>query len=119
MNREVVRIESSSMPQIRNWNSIGLRPATAEDGGLLLELFKSSRGGDLREIGWDEDRIGEFLDMQFEAQQRLDQSEYQQADDQIVLREGKTAGPLSVHRPDHHIPSIHVPSLPPPPTPHS
>ena len=100
------------MTQIRNWNSIGLRPATAEDGGFLLELFKSSRGGDLREIGWDEDRIGEFLDMQFEAQQRLDQSEYQQADDQIVLREGQSAGRLSVERRDHEIRCVDVALLP-------
>ena len=100
------------MTQIRDWNSISLRPATTEDAEFLLEVFKSSRGDDLRELAWEEDRIGEFLDMQFEAQQRLDQSEYQQADDQIVLCEGKPAGRLMVERRDHEIRCVNVALLP-------
>jgi len=93
-------------------NSISLRPATTEDEQFLLEVFKSSRGDDLRELGWGEERIGEFLDMQFEAQQRLDQSEYQQADDQIVLWEGKPAGRLMVERRDHEIRCVDLALLP-------
>lgn len=100
------------MTQIRDWNSISLRPATTEDGEFLLEVFKSSRGDDLRELGWDEDRIREFLGMQFEAQQRLYQSDYQQADDQIVLCEGKPAGRLTVERRDHEIRCVDVALLP-------
>jgi GNAT superfamily N-acetyltransferase len=100
------------MTQIRDRNSISLRPATTEDQEFLLEVFKSSRGEDLRELNWDEDRIGEFLDMQFEAQQRLDQSEYQQADDQIVLCEGKPVGRLTVERRDHEIRCVDVALLP-------
>ncbi len=93
-------------------NSISLRPATTEDEQFLLEVFKSSRGDDLRELGWGEERIGEFLDMQFDAQQRLDQSEYQQADDQIVLWEGKPAGRLMVERRDHEIRCVDLALLP-------
>ena len=83
-----------------------------EDGEFLLEVFKSSRGDDLRELGWEEDRIGEFLDMQFEAQQRLYHNEYQQADDQIVMCEGQPAGRLTVERRDHEIRCIEVALLP-------
>jgi GNAT superfamily N-acetyltransferase len=93
-------------------NSISLRPATTEDRELLLTVFKSSRGEDLRELGWDEDRVGEFLDMQFEAQQRLDQNEYQQADHQIVLSADKPAGRLTVERRDHEIRCVEVALLP-------
>src|SRR5438309_6598697 len=93
-------------------NSISLRPATAEDKEFLLAVFKSSRGDDLRELGWDEDRIGEFLDMQFEAQQRLDQREYQQTDDQIILFEEKPAGRLTVERRNHEIRCVDVALLP-------
>jgi GNAT superfamily N-acetyltransferase len=93
-------------------NSISLRPATTEDGEFLLDVFKSSRGDDLRELGWEEDRIREFLGMQFEAQQRLYQSEYQQADDQIVLCEGQPAGCLTVERRDHEIRCVDVALLP-------
>ena len=100
------------MTQIRDWNSISLRPATTEDQEFLLDVFKSSRGEDLRELGWEEDRIGEFLDMQFEAQQRLYESEYQQADDQIVLCAGQPAGRLTVERRDHEIRCVDVALLP-------
>ena len=89
-------------------SSISLRPATTEDVEFLLAVFKSSRGDDLRELGWEEDRIDEFLDMQFEAQQRIDQNEYQQADNQIVLREEKPAGRLTVERRDHEIRCVEV-----------
>ena len=93
-------------------NLISLRPATTEDGEFLLAVFKSSRGDDLRELGWDEDRIGEFLGMQFEAQQRLDQNEYQRADEQIVLCEQQSAGRLMVERRDHEIRCVEVALVP-------
>ena len=93
-------------------DSISLRPATAEDAELLLEVYKSSRGDDLRELGWEEDRIGEFLEMQYEAQRRLDESGYQRADDQIVLCKGKRAGRLMVERRDWEIRCIEVALLP-------
>jgi len=93
-------------------NSIALRPATTEDGEFLLAVFKSSRGDDLRELGWDEDRIGEFLGMQFQAQQRLYQNDYQRADDQIVLCEQQPAGRLTVERRDHEIRCVEVALVP-------
>jgi GNAT superfamily N-acetyltransferase len=93
-------------------NPISLRPATSEDQEFLREVFKSSRGEDLRGLGWEEDRIREFLDMQFEAQQRLGQDEYQQADDQIVLSAANRAGRLTVERRDHEIRCVEVALLP-------
>ena len=100
------------MTQIRDPNSISLRPATTEDEEFLLEVFKSSRGDDLRELRWEEDRIREFLGMQFEAQQRLYENEYQQAADQIVLCEGELAGRLMVERREHEIRCVDVALLP-------
>jgi GNAT superfamily N-acetyltransferase len=93
-------------------NSISLRPATSEDEEFLLEVFKSSRGDDLRALGWDEGRISEFLEMQFAAQQRLNQGEYQQADDQIVLSAEQPAGRLTVERRDHEIRCVEMALLP-------
>ena len=91
---------------------ISLRPASPEDEEFLLAVFKSSRGDDLRELGWEEDRIDEFLGMQFEAQQRLYQNDYQQADDQIVLCAGQLAGRLTVERRDHEIRCVDLALLP-------
>jgi len=92
--------------------SIRLRPATSEDKTFLLEVYKSSRGDDLRALGWDEDRISEFLDMQYDAQQRFFESEYKRVADQIVLVKEKSAGRLFVERRDHEIRCIDVALLP-------
>src|SRR5260370_3379561 len=100
------------MTQVRDWNRVSLRAATSEDQEFLREVFKSSRGEDLRGLGWEENRIGEFLDMQFDAQKRLGQDDYQQADDQIVSRAAQPAGRLHGRRRDHENPCVEdAPSL--------
>jgi len=93
-------------------NSISVRPVTTGDEEILLEIYKSSRGDDLRGLGWAEDRISEFLGMQYEAQQHFYEGEYKQAVDQIVLWEGKPAGRLIVERREHEIRCIDVALLP-------
>src|SRR5258706_13680720 len=69
--------------------SITLRPVSETDKGFLIELYKSSRGDDLRGLGWSEDRISEFLEMQYEAQGNL-KDDNQQASDQVVLMNGNS-----------------------------
>ena len=92
--------------------SISVRPVTPGDEDLLLEIYKSSRGDDLRGLGWDEDRISEFLVMQYEAQQQFQAGEYKQANDEIVLLAGKPAGRLIVDRREYEIRCIDVALLP-------
>jgi GNAT superfamily N-acetyltransferase len=108
----VVRLESLPMTDADTAQSISLRPVTADDAELLLEIYKSSRGDDLRGLGWAEDRISEFLGMQYEAQQRFFESEHQRAADEIILHEGKPAGRLVVERREHEIRCIDVALLP-------
>jgi GNAT superfamily N-acetyltransferase len=93
-------------------DSIRLRPATADDASFLLELYKSSRGDDLRGLGWNEDRIGEFLAMQYEAQQRFIESEYQLADNQIILHDNRALGRLLVDRRADEIRCVDIALLP-------
>jgi GNAT superfamily N-acetyltransferase len=82
-------------------STISFRAAKAEDAVFLLELYKSSRGDDLRGLGWSEDRISEFLEMQYAAQQRFYQNDYPGADDKIILLDGEPAGHLITEgRPD-------------------
>jgi GNAT superfamily N-acetyltransferase len=92
--------------------SISVRPVTAGDEEILLDIYKSSRGDDLRGLGWAEDRISEFLGMQYQAQQHFYESEYKRADDQIILWEGKAAGRLIVERREHEIRCVDVALLP-------
>jgi GNAT superfamily N-acetyltransferase len=91
---------------------VSVRPVTADDAELLLDIYKSSRGDDLRGLGWSEDRIGEFLGMQYEAQKRFYESEYKRATDEIILWEGKPAGRMIVERREHEIRCIDVALLP-------
>lgn len=84
-------------------DSVTFRPVTNDDQEFLLDLYKSSRGDDLRKLGWEEDRISEFLAMQYEAQQHFYQTDYGQAVDEIVLIEGQPAGRLIVERREHEI----------------
>jgi GNAT superfamily N-acetyltransferase len=91
---------------------ISVRPVTAEDARLLLEIYQSSRGDDLRGLGWTEERISDFLEMQYEAQQRFFESEYKLAADEIILWQGKPAGRLIVERREHEIRCIDVALLP-------
>jgi GNAT superfamily N-acetyltransferase len=92
--------------------SIIFRPVTDADKDFLLELYQSSRGDDLRGLGWDEDRISEFLSLQHEAQQVFYQTDCQQALDEIVLIEGQPAGRLIVERREHEIRWIEISLLP-------
>ena len=95
------------MTEADSAQSISLRPVTADDEGFLLEIYKSSRGDDLRELGWTEDRISEFLDMQYEAQQRF-QGEHETATDEIIRWAEKPAGHLMVERNDQEIRCLDV-----------
>ena len=92
--------------------SISFRTVTAGDEAILLEIYKSSRGDDLRGLGWAEDRISEFLEMQYEAQQRFYESEYKRAADELILWAGQPAGRLIVERREHEIRCIDVALLP-------
>jgi GNAT superfamily N-acetyltransferase len=93
-------------------DSISFRPATGDDEEFLLELYQSSRGEDLRGLGWDEARVSEFLTLQHEAQQVFYQTDYQQASDEIVLIEGEPAGRLIVELREHEIRCVDIALLP-------
>jgi GNAT superfamily N-acetyltransferase len=93
-------------------DSISFRPVTDGDEEFLLEVYRSSRGDDLRELGWDEDRIGEFLGMQYEAQKYFYQSDYPQASDEIILLAGLAAGRMILDRRENEIRCIDMALLP-------
>jgi ribosomal protein S18 acetylase RimI-like enzyme len=92
--------------------SITTRPVTLDDERFLLQVYKSSRGDDLRGLGWDEDRIGEFLEMQYEAQRKFFENDYQNATDEVVLFDSKPAGRLIVERRENEIRCVDLGLLP-------
>src|SRR5713226_1385488 len=92
--------------------SISTRPAAPNDENFLLELYKSSRGDDLRGLGWGEDRISEFLGMQYEAQRNFYESDYKHATDELILFDGTPVGRLIVERREHEIRCVDIALLP-------
>jgi ribosomal protein S18 acetylase RimI-like enzyme len=93
-------------------NSISLRPVTPDDAPFLLALYKSSRGDDLRGLGWEEQRVSEFLEMQYEAQQRFHANEYRRPLDQIVVRNGEPVGRLMFEPREHEIRCVDIALMP-------
>jgi ribosomal protein S18 acetylase RimI-like enzyme len=89
-----------------------LRPVTAGDAAFLLQVYKSSRGEDLRALGWDEARIDEFLQMQYEAQRAFDGSDYAQATDEVILFSGERAGRLLIDSREGEIRCVDLALLP-------
>jgi len=92
--------------------SLTLRPLTSEDSPFLARLYKSSRGDDLRELGWDESRIDDFLEMQYQAQRILDEQDYAKATDQLILWSGNRAGRLLVDSRENEIRCVDLALLP-------
>jgi len=92
--------------------SISLRPATEDDQDFLLELYKSSRGDDLRGLGWDEDRIAEFLEMQYESHRNFLNNDHPEMQDQIILSAGEPVGRLAVEQLPDEIRLIDLALLP-------
>ena len=94
-------------------DSVTLRPAVADDDPFLLDVYRSSRGDDLRGLGWDEDRISEFLSMQYDAQQIFHEADYENATDEVIMCGGGRAGRLVTERREHEIRCVEVALLPP------
>ena len=92
--------------------SITTRSTKPEDQSFLAELYQSSRGDDLRGLGWDEERIGEFLGMQYEAQRNFYDSDYPEAVDELILLEDKPIGRLLTESRQHEIRCIDLSLLP-------
>ena len=92
--------------------SITTRSVKPEDQSFLVELYKSSRGDDLRGLGWEEQRISEFLDMQYEAQQNFYNSDYGSAADELILLADKPVGRLMIESRPHEIRCIDLGLLP-------
>jgi GNAT superfamily N-acetyltransferase len=89
-----------------------LRPVTPGDAPFLIQVYKSSRGEDLRELGWDEARIDEFLGMQYDAQRAFEDKDFPEASDDVILSAGRPAGRLLLDSRETEIRCIDLALLP-------
>jgi N-acetylglutamate synthase-like GNAT family acetyltransferase len=91
---------------------ITLHPATTEHEGFLYRVFSGSRAAEVAQLPWDEDRIQDFLKMQFTAQQRDYQERFPNADHHVILRDGNPVGRLYVDRREREIRILDIAVLP-------
>jgi ribosomal protein S18 acetylase RimI-like enzyme len=75
-----------------------LRPVRADDQDFLFKLYASTRLHEIAAFGWPAAQQEAFLRMQFMAQQRGYESNYPQAEHQIVEMSETPVGRLMVYR---------------------
>ncbi|MEP6707474.1 MAG: GNAT family N-acetyltransferase [Pyrinomonadaceae bacterium] len=97
---------------MHNLQSIALRPLEADDDAFLFEVYQSSRGEDLTSMGWDVERVLNFLETQYAAQQRFLKANYPEGEDRIIMLGTQPIGRLVVERTDQEIRVVDVAVLP-------
>lgn len=91
--------------------SITLRPVGPDDEAFLYELYASTRAAELAAYGWDTTQQAAFLQLQFRGQ-RAHYAEYPNADEQIILDDGRSIGRLFVARLEKEIRLVDIALLP-------
>ena len=92
--------------------TISLRPAGPADEPLLYELYRGSRAEEVAAFGWDEAQQDAFLRMQFNARQRQYGFQYADANDGIIMLDGRDIGRLLVLRGEREIRLVDIALLP-------
>lgn len=79
-------------------SSVTLRLITEEDQPFLYRVYAGTRTEELAQVPWDDGEKQAFLRMQFEAQHHHYQQHFQDAEYQIIEREGRPIGRLYLDR---------------------
>ena len=97
-----------------NWDIKDLtqRETLPDDEAFLFEVYLSSRGQDLSEMGWDAERVQSFMETQYAAQQRFLKANYPQGEDCIIMLDTQSIGRIVVERNDQEIRVVDVALLP-------
>ena len=86
-----------------------MRPAVAEDGFFLRQVYASTRNAELSTVGWTDQQREAFLDMQFNAQSRC----YPKADNRIVLLRDSPIGRMLINTTEEMISLVDIALLEP------
>jgi ribosomal protein S18 acetylase RimI-like enzyme len=78
--------------------SVKLRAATPDDEPFLLALYASARRAELSGVGWSDEQIAAFVEMQYAAQSKYYRDHYPDASFDIILLGELPVGRLYVAR---------------------
>lgn len=96
----------------RSSHSVTLRPATAGDEEILLEVYASTRADELAMINWSEPERDAFVRMQFAAQRDYYRSQYPNGDHKLILAGDHPAGRLYTAENEDEIRILDITVLP-------
>jgi ribosomal protein S18 acetylase RimI-like enzyme len=83
---------------------IGLRDVTGGDEDFLFSVYASTRADEMNLVDWSNEQKNAFLHMQLDAQTQHYSTYYPNAKYQIIERNGRPAGRLTVeNRGDHFL----------------
>lgn len=91
---------------------ITLRPVSADDEGLLFQVYASTREEELQLVNWTAEQKQSFLEMQFNAQRLSYAAQYAAARYDVILCDGQAAGRLIVDRADDEMLIVDIALLP-------
>jgi GNAT superfamily N-acetyltransferase len=78
--------------------TVSLRAADTTDAACLLEIYGSSRAGEMAAWGWAHEQQEQFVRMQLAARDRHHGAMYPERDDHVILRDGRPVGRMIVAR---------------------
>ena len=93
-------------------SSITLRPIRPEDEDFLSRVYASTRLDELAPLGWSQDQVDAFLQMQFTAQHKYYQEHFTDANFDIILLDNQRIGRLYLDRREDEIRIIDIALLP-------
>lgn len=76
---------------------VSLRHATNADGGVLRDIYASTRADELAHVDWTVEQKAWFVGMQFDAQHRHYVEHYPGASFLVIERDGAPIGRLYLH----------------------
>lgn len=91
---------------------VGLRAVASEDEEFLLDVYASTRAGEMALVDWSDDIKRAFLRSQLTAQRHDYEARFPTADYRIILVEGERAGRLWVARTAEQIRLLDIALLP-------
>lgn len=81
--------------------NLTFRPIVEDDKDFLKDVYASTRYEELRQTGWSQQQVDDFLAMQFEAQHQFYQEQFSTGKFEVIQCDGVDAGRLYLeHRPD-------------------
>lgn len=93
--------------------TLTLRPVTTDDDPFLLSVYDSTRAAELDQVQWQEGQREAFLKWQFEVQRREYDARFPDAEYQVILIDGASAGRIWVARTDEEIRLLDIAILTP------